>query len=172
MNPAKRISTICAAAAATMLLGGTAAHADSDGGLLGLGLLNTPSITLACFPAGQVGQGNSSTGNQNISCSQSASATGTTPPPSDSGLTGFDHEFGSATAQPGEVAIASAICPNGKTPTGGGFRVASGDSWQVTASVFQPGIVPNPSGWSVFAKNTGSGPQTLTAEVICYNGVT
>ncbi|MGW7539654.1 hypothetical protein ACWGKQ_00805 [Streptomyces sp. NPDC054770] len=172
MKPVKTISTICAAVATAMLLGGATAHADSDGGLLGLGLLNTPSITLACFPAGQVGHGNSITGNQNINCSQSASATGTTPPPSGSGLAGFDHEFGSATAQPGEVAIASAICPNGKTPTGGGFRVASGDSWQVTASAFQAGVVPNPSGWTVVAKNTGSGPQTLTAEVICYNGVT
>jgi hypothetical protein len=172
VKPAKRISTICAAVAAATLLGGTAAHAEGDGGLLGLGLLNTPSITLACFPAGQVGQGNSINGNQNINCSQSASATGTTPPPGGNGLAGFDFELGSATAQPGEVAIATATCPSGKTPTGGGFSAASGDSWQVTASEFQSTPVPSPSGWTVIAKNTGSGPQTLTAEVICYNGVT
>ncbi|MGW7422953.1 hypothetical protein ACWGJB_23385 [Streptomyces sp. NPDC054813] len=172
MKPAKTFSTLCAAVTAAMFLGGTTAYADSDGGLLGLGLLNTPSITLACFPTGQVGHGNSFTGNQSINCSQSASATGATPPPSGNGLTGFDYEVGSATAQPGEVAVATAICPAGKTPTGGGFSTASGDSWQVTGSEFQPGIVPNPSGWAVFAKNTGSGPQTLTAEVVCYNGVT
>lgn len=172
VKQAKRVSAICVTVAASVLFGGTVAHADSDGGLLGLGLLNTPSVTLACFPAGQVGHGNSFNGNQNINCSQSASATGTTPPTSSNGLTGFDVEYGSATAQPGEVAFANATCPAGKTPTGGGFSGSFGDSWQVNSSQLALGVVPNPNGWSVSAKNTGSGPQTLTAQVVCYNGVT
>lgn len=170
MKPAKRISVICAAATAAVLLGGTAAHADGDGGLLGLGLLNTPSITLACFPAGQVGQGNSFEGNQNVNCSQSASSTGTTPPANSSGLTGFEVVSADDTAAPGEQAEAVAFCPAGKAPTGGGIDTSRNDSWKVTRDTVGVGFVGGSSGWQAQATNTGSGPQTLTVTVVCYNG--
>lgn len=168
MKPVKRVSTICAAVTAVAFLGGTTAHADGDGGLLGLGLLNTPSITLACFPAGQVGQGNSFTGNQNINCSQSASATGTTP--SGNGLTGLHLAPGSATALPGGQAIASAQCPEGTTATGGGFSTLPDESWNVTSSNFvaTPGA-DSGGGWVAIATNTGTGPQTLHVTAVCYD---
>ncbi|MEW2135156.1 hypothetical protein AB0892_00880 [Streptomyces sp. NPDC005409] len=172
MKPAKRISALCAVAAAGVLLSGTAAHADGDGGLLGLGLLNTPSITLACFPAGQVGAGNSFTGNQNVNCSQSASATGTTPPPSDSGLTGYEQVFASDTAGPGEEAVAVAQCPAGKTATGGGWseQQGSSDSWEIIADQPWLSVPGDRSGWAAIARNTGTGPQTFFVFAVCYNG--
>lgn len=174
MKLVKRVSTICATAvAAVALLSGTTAHADSDGGLLGLDLLDTPSITLACFPTGQVGQGNSFTGNQNINCSQSASATGTTSPPSGNGLTGLQVVPGSATAEPGETAFAVARCPTGTTVTGGGFTTLPSDSWDVKSSNFvaTPGA-DSGGAWVAIATNTGSGPQTLSVTAICYDQAT
>lgn len=173
MKLAKRISTTCTAVAAIVLLGGTAAHANGDGGLLGLGLLNTPSITLACFPAGQVGQGNSFTGTQNINCSQSAAATGTTPPSSGNGLTGYESVSATGTVGPGERAEADAFCPEGKTVTGGGFSGEFGSHWEVLSSqsVHRPQVPGSPaiSGWGATAYNTGSGPQTFYVEAICYD---
>ncbi|MFF7994590.1 hypothetical protein ACFZDG_33015 [Kitasatospora xanthocidica] len=172
MKPAGKISALCAAVAVAALLGGTPAHAQGDGGLLGLGLLNTPSITLACFPSGQVGQGNTSTGTQNVGCSQSASATGTTPS-GDNGLTGRQVVNSNATGGPGELVEASVRCPAGTVVTGGGFSTAPDSSWDIksSAAVEFP-VTPGggDGGWSAIARNTGTGNQTLYVYAVCFPG--
>jgi hypothetical protein len=168
VKPAKRIITICAAVAATTFLGGTAAHADGDGGLLGLGLLNTPSITLACFPAGQVGSGNSFTGNQNINCSQSAQATA----PEGSrggGVTGAELVFGNlVTIPPGESRELTVDCPAGKIATGGGFDggpdIREAGSIGVTAFG-----TPYPVAWRETLVNEGSEAQNAYPNVVCVD---
>ncbi|MCX5377795.1 hypothetical protein [Streptomyces sp. NBC_00091] len=74
----QRVAAVAGTAMAALLLGAGTGHAADDGSLLSL--LDVPSVTVACFPAGQVGQGNTFTGTQNINCSQSASQTNPTPP--------------------------------------------------------------------------------------------
>jgi hypothetical protein len=174
VKPAKRTITTCTAVAAALLLGGSPAHAEGEGGLLGTSLLDSPSITLACFPAGQVGQGNSFTGTQNINCNQSASATGTTPPPSGNGLTGHERVSASQTVEPGATAEPFAVCPEGKAVTGGGFSTGEvGNSWELRSSQAnqRPRGLEDPleTGWVAVATNTGTGPQTLTAHAVCYD---
>ncbi|MFF3916560.1 hypothetical protein ACFYZB_24340 [Streptomyces sp. NPDC001852] len=155
-----RLTMAVAAAAAISSLSVGNAHAQ-DGGRLSRIL----SPAVCGLQINLLGNNNQ----QTVTCNENSTPT---PPPSGGGLTGFDTEFGNATVQPGEVAIATATCPNGKAPTGGGFSENPGDSWQVTASEIQPGVGPGSSGWTAIAKNTGSGPQTLTAGVVCYNGTT
>lgn len=174
MKPAKKAITTCTAVAAALLLCGSPAHAEGDGGLLGTSLLDTSSITLVCFPAGQVGQGNSFTGTQNINCNQSAAATGTTPPPSGSGLTGHERVDASRTVEPGATADPFAVCPEGKAVTGGGFSTGgSANSWEITRSEAEqrPRGLEDPleTGWAATAINTGTGPQTFTAHAVCYD---
>ncbi|MFJ8628404.1 hypothetical protein ACIRD3_36960 [Kitasatospora sp. NPDC093550] len=170
MKPVGKISALCAAVAVAALLGGTPAHAQGDGGLLGLGLLNTPSITLACFPSGQVGQGNSFTGTQNVGCSQSASATSTTPS-GNGGLTGRQTVSSSATGGPGELVIAGVSCPAGTVVTGGGYATDLNSSWDVkSSSVVEVPVTPanGDGGWSAVARNTGTGSQTLYVYAVCF----
>lgn len=168
MKLPKRIITVCAAVAAATFLGGTAAHADGDGGLLGLGLLNTPSITLACFPAGQVGSGNSFTGNQNINCAQSAEATA---PAGNSGggVTGAEQVSGtSVTIPPGGSTFVSAYCPAGKIATGGGF-VGSGSIREGRSEATTVLGSGQPVGWNVELINEGSVAQNGFATVVCVD---
>ncbi|MFD8787012.1 hypothetical protein [Kitasatospora sp. NPDC059599] len=149
-------------------MGGTAAHAQGDGGLLGLGLLNTPAITVACIPGGLVSQGNASTGNQNGGCSQSASGAEATPSSSGSGLTGRQIVSSSAAAQPGELATASVRCPAGTAVTGGGLATDAGSSWDIKSSAATGTSGTSTGGaWSASAKNTGLASQTLTVYAVC-----
>ncbi|MGW7645486.1 hypothetical protein [Streptomyces bobili] len=168
MKPAKRISTICAVAAAGVLLGGTAAHADGDGGLLGLGLLNTPSITLACFPAGQVGSGNSFTGNQNINCSQTATA-----PTNGNGGPGgefsnYERILGPVfTVQAGSNGGYTLACPAGKKVLGGGVQWLGGDPNDFVILSSGPAS-SNESEWEILVRSEG-GPVTAQGGITCAN---
>jgi hypothetical protein len=164
----KRIVTVCTAVAAATVIGGTAAHADGDGGLLGRGLLNAPSITLACFPAGQVGSGNSFTGNQNINCSQNAQATAPTGN-GGGGVTGAERVSGeSVTIPPGESRFTDVSCPDGKIATGGGF--IGGDNIREARSTPVTVVgTGQPVGWSVELVNEGAVPQNGFATVVCVD---
>ncbi|MFG3016184.1 hypothetical protein ACGFZB_38215 [Streptomyces cinerochromogenes] len=77
MKLAKKLATISTATTALFLSGAGSSQAQGEGGLFPL--LGSPSIVLVCLPAGQVGHDNSFNGIQNISCSQSGSATTTAP---------------------------------------------------------------------------------------------
>ncbi|MER7769515.1 hypothetical protein [Kitasatospora sp. NPDC096140] len=163
-----KISAMCAAVAAAALLGAPAAHAQGDGGLLGLGLLNTPALTVACIPGGLVSQGSPSTGNQNTGCSQSASGAEATPSSSAGGLPARQTVSSSVAAQPGELATASARCPAGTVVTGGGLATDAGSSWDIKSSAATGTADPSTGGaWSASAKNTGTAPQMLTVHAVC-----
>ncbi|MFE1556127.1 hypothetical protein ACFW6V_14260 [Streptomyces sp. NPDC058734] len=165
MNLPKRISIICAAAAAGVLLGGTTAYADGDGGLLGLGLLDSPSVTLACFPAGQVGQGNTFTGNQNVNCSQSAEQAST--PVGQQGFTGYEVVSESYELLPNSLGVpVQANCPVGKKVTGGGIRW-NGSSSDVGSH--DNGPTENNTGWVAKFFNFGNSTFTVTVYAICAN---
>ncbi|MEU9298526.1 hypothetical protein [Streptomyces sp. NPDC048266] len=146
MNPIKRISTVSAAAVTAILIGSGSVQAD-DGGLLSL--LGTTSLLQVCYPSGQVGQGNTFTGSQIISCDQNSTQTSTTPPPAPPAAIGVTAVQGlSALVPAGGSATSTAICPAGEQPVSGGWQGTTGivvdssrrvatnaaaDSWQVIA---------------------------------------
>jgi hypothetical protein len=167
---AKRLATITTATTAALLCGAGGAHAQGDGGLHSL--LGSPSIVLACFPAGQVGQGNTFNGTQNVNCNQSATTTTTNPPTGNGGVTGYEVVTAGATASPGGAdAHATVYCPEGKVATGGGFFVgtstqwANESSWPVTADQNPEGL----SGWQAEATNVGTELGGITVYAICVD---
>ncbi len=84
-------------------------------------------------------------------------------------VTGFEPVLTSVEVEPGAVGEVVAVCPVGKTATGGGFVTEEeDDSWEVLTS--GGGFVStNQTGWGVAARNTGTEPQTLHAEAICVD---
>ncbi|MEU9083020.1 hypothetical protein [Streptomyces sp. NPDC048357] len=167
-----KFSAICAAATAAVIIGTTAAHADGDGGLLGLGLLETPSITLACFPSGQVGAGNTHTGNQNISCSQSSTASGTGN--GSEGVTGAQTVISDNVVfvPQNEVREATVTCPEGKIATGGGHSTSAGvfvaqESRPLTG--LEPPTNTLPIGWYVQGTNTSVQVADLRVWAVCVD---
>ncbi|MFD8813980.1 hypothetical protein ACFV23_21405 [Streptomyces sp. NPDC059627] len=163
-----RIATIAASAATAVVITAGAAHAQ-DGGLLSLldnastSLLNTPSLTLACFPAGQVGQGNTFKGTQNISCNQSATQSNPAPTPGTNGVTGQEVVQNSVDVSPGGIMQVDALCPAGKVPTGGGFNT-SGPSMVILSST------PLSQGWRAIGQNNSTTSLPLSVVVVCVNG--
>ncbi|MER5530286.1 hypothetical protein ABT075_37855 [Streptomyces sp. NPDC002677] len=107
MQFTKRIKAIGAMAALAVGLSAGSARADDDSLLSFLG---TPSITLVCFPSGQVGQGNSFTGTQTVNCSQSA----TTNSPAGNGITAARP---APSTQTGPLSLDNLISLRSVTPT-------------------------------------------------------
>ncbi|MFI8281223.1 hypothetical protein ACIGBH_41510 [Streptomyces sp. NPDC085929] len=72
----KFVARAAGVAAAAVVFGSGFAHAQDDPGLASA--QRNPSIAFPC-PAGQAGQGNTFTGTQNITCTQTVSSVTTTP---------------------------------------------------------------------------------------------
>ncbi|MGW7102349.1 hypothetical protein [Streptomyces sp. NPDC054838] len=161
MKLARRIVAVPVAAVAAVLL--TAGTAAADGELLSL--LDGPSVAVGCFPAGQVGVGNTFSGTQNEQCSQSATQTNPATP-GNNGATGREVVDNTVSVNPGENMQVDAVCPAGKVATGGGFNT-SGPQMEIEASV--PLSAPD-QGWRVIAFNMSTTSLPLTAFVVCVNG--
>jgi hypothetical protein len=160
MKLSQRFVAIGVSAVATMLFSASSAQAQ-DGGLLSL--IDGPSITLACFPAGQVGQGNTFTGTQNINCSQSAEQAST--PPDQQGFTGYEVVSESYELLPNSLGVpVEASCPAGKNVTGGGIRW-NGSSTEVGSHDNGPN--EDNTGWVARFFNTGNSTFTVTVYAIC-----
>ncbi|MET9611653.1 hypothetical protein [Kitasatospora indigofera] len=160
MKRFKKAMKAGAVSAAAVILGTGTAQAADGGGLLSL--LNTPSLTLACFPSGQVGQGNSFTGTQNVSCSQSASQSA--PTPNGNVVPTYTRNGDSVLLDPGELKTATASCLPGDVMTGGGYALANTDLHVLSST----GSTPNE--WVVEAVNTGSGTGVpFFATVVCQD---
>lgn len=160
---AKRLTAIAGAALPATLLGAGSATAADDGSLLSL--LNVPSITLVCYPAGQVGSHNTFTGTQNINCSQSGQSTSG----GGSGSGGFTgHQVVSQTNEcpVNNTCGITLRCPAGKKVTGGGVYVnplVSG------VRVVRSGTVPGEDNtrWDGAIFNGHTAPVDLTVQAIC-----
>ncbi|MCX4641408.1 MULTISPECIES: hypothetical protein [unclassified Streptomyces] len=171
MRLARTIAMIGAAATAAISLGASAAHAQDDGSLVSLA--GAPSLTLACFPAGQVGQGNTFTGTQNVSCSQSATQSNPTPPAvggGNGGATSSRIVRSSAVPVPANgTAFIAAYCDTGEVATGGGYNVMPVDA-NVSVTFSTPGDV-NGDGradaWGVNVHNNTAEQVSVSASVIC-----
>ncbi|MEU0602495.1 hypothetical protein ABZ484_30340 [Streptomyces sp. NPDC006393] len=167
MKVAQKLAAVGTAAIAVVCFSGGGAQAQ-DGGLLSL--LNTPSITLACFPAGQVGQGNVFKGTQNVSCSQSASQTNPTPP-TGGGITGAEVVTAEGSVPPGSAINAQADCPEGKVATGGGFLIGTTFTATPLGSYPTPLGANPPTGWAVAAQNASDTTSTFTVYAVCVDAV-
>ncbi|MEU0375204.1 hypothetical protein ABZ070_34590 [Streptomyces sp. NPDC006283] len=166
MKLAKRFATITSASAAALLIGAGGAHAQGEGGLLSL--LGNPSIVLACFPSGQVGQGNTFSGTQNINCSQSASTT-TNPPAPNGGITGYEVVPGGGfTVSDGVTVGGTVACPAGKRVLSGGVNITSGFSSDLRITTSGP----NPAGtnWRLGVAGVDD-PVSGEFYAICANAV-
>lgn len=161
MNLIKRISTTGTIVAAVLIgLGSGSAHADDDSLLALLGL---PSVTVACFPSGHVGQGNTFTGTQPVNCGQSAQATA---PEGGGGSKGRQQYSGDGvTIAPGESGFAVAACPAGKVATGGGYDTFP-RGFRAEAERYIQATFESPSSWTVRGLNEGSEPVSLVAYVL------
>ncbi|MFD9411961.1 hypothetical protein ACFWBN_33805 [Streptomyces sp. NPDC059989] len=162
MKLTKRLSAIAGSALATMLLGAGGAYAADDGSLLSV--LNLPSITLVCYPAGQVGSHNTFTGTQNISCSQSAEST--SGGSGSGGFTGYEVVSFTAECPVGATCDITLRCPTGKKVTGGGVYV---DPQVPGVHVVQSGTVPGEDNtrWDGAIHNGHTSPVDLTVQAIC-----
>lgn len=168
MRLVRQLMVMGAVVAAAVGASAGSAHAQGDGELLSL--LGNPSVVLACFPAGQVGNGNTVNGTQNISCSQSASATSTTPPPNgNGGITGSEVAHDSETVDAGQTATPLARCPAGKEATGGGFFADDPELWSVQGSGPAEDGEGHVVGWAGRAVNTGTGPQEFHVQAVCVD---
>ncbi|MFF3939207.1 hypothetical protein [Streptomyces phaeofaciens] len=160
-----RITVAATASAATLLLCAGGAHAQDEPLASVLSDLLpdvNPSVALACFPAGQVGQGNTFSGTQTITCSQSATAS------SQGGGTDSGREVVISDNNPvaaHDIAQAVVPCPAGKEAVSGGFLG------------FNPNVKPFrsfPQGggytaWIVAVENDGDVPSAFDAYAICEN---
>lgn len=147
MNFTRRISTVSAAVVTAVVISSGSVQAQDDGGLLSL--LGTTSLLQVCYPAGQVGSGNTFTGTQFISCDQNSTQTSTTPPPAPPTGVQTTAVLGPSVPVPaGGSATSTAVCPVGEQPVSGGWQGTTGvivdssrrvatntaaDSWQVIA---------------------------------------
>ncbi|MGW8687504.1 hypothetical protein ACWGNN_42055 [Streptomyces sp. NPDC055817] len=159
----QRFTAIGVSAVAAILLSTSSAQAQ-DNGLLSL--LNGSSVTLLCFPAGQVGNGNTFTGTQNINCRQSAEQVST--PPGQQGFTGYEVVSKSYDLPPSSLGVpVEADCPAGKKVTGGGIRW-NGSSTDIGEQ--DNGPTADSTGWvaKVFNLGTNTG-FTATVYAICAN---
>ncbi|MFJ3721521.1 hypothetical protein ACIPYQ_03005 [Streptomyces sp. NPDC090045] len=158
----QRLAAIGSAALAAVLLGAGGAHAADDGSLLSL--LDVPSITLVCYPAGQVGAHNTFTGTQNVSCSQSAQST--TSGGSGSGFTGHEVLTRTLECTAGSTCGLTVSCPTGKKVTGGGVYV---NVESPNIHVVRSGIVPGEDNtrWDGTIQNGHTDPVDLTVQAIC-----
>jgi hypothetical protein len=166
----KRLAASCAAVGAVIFLGAGSAHAQDEGGLLDL--LGNPSITLFCFPVGQMGHGNTVGGNQTVSCSQTATQTNTTPAPTptppngNGGVTGREVvEAEPTTVEPNTGNSSRAECPAGKVATGGGYIASSNLRVGATVPLATPA-----QGWGASADNISQTDGSIRAYVVCVNG--
>ncbi|TDC12657.1 hypothetical protein E1265_29435 [Streptomyces sp. 8K308] len=64
------------------------------------------------------------------------------------------------TVPPGSQNFAGVTCPAGQVPTGGGFRTSGFD-------IYATDSYASGTGWSVFARNTGTTAQQVRAVVVC-----
>jgi hypothetical protein len=163
MKLSQRFAAIGVSVVATILLSTSSAQAQ-DNGLLSL--LDGPSITLLCLPAGQVGKGNTFTGTQNINCSQSAEQAST--PPGQQGFTGYEVVSKSYDLQPSSLGVpVEADCPAGKKVTGGGIR------WNGSSSDIgehDNGPTEDSTGWVAKIFNFGTNRGFVaTVYAICAN---
>ncbi|MEU7605436.1 hypothetical protein [Streptomyces sp. NPDC041003] len=136
------------------------AHADDDSLL---SLLGTPSITLACFPSGQVGQGNDFTGTQTVNCSQSA----TTSSPTGNGITGYEVVSGGSVSGPSFTISRDIDCPAGKKALDGGATVTSGD--RLGLDVRESGPSSDGTTRHVTVANTSGNQVEVAFFAICAN---
>jgi hypothetical protein len=166
----KRFATISTAATAAVLLSAGGAQAQGDGGLLSL--LDDSPLLQVCYPMGQVGQGNSFTGTQNINCSQNAEVTAPTNG-NGGGVTGAEVAIGETRVAPGTSGTAIATCPEGKVATGGGFGWVGGPPVRYTSSfpLVEDFDTP-PTQWAVNADNEnppGSEVSRYWAYAVCVD---
>ncbi|MFD5122621.1 hypothetical protein [Streptomyces sp. NPDC058385] len=170
MRLSRTIAMIGAAATAAVSLGASAAHAQDDGSLVSLS--SAPSLTLACFPAGQVGQGNTFTGTQNVSCSHSATQSNPTPPigGGNGGAPSSRIVRSNAVPVPANgTAFVAAYCDTGEVATGGGYNVMPVDA-NVSVTFSTPGDT-NGDGradaWGVNVHNNTAEQVSVSASVVC-----
>ncbi|GLX19457.1 hypothetical protein Slala02_27720 [Streptomyces lavendulae subsp. lavendulae] len=151
LKPTKRTGAIASVVAA-LAVGLSAGGAHADGESL-LSLLDTPSITLACFPSGQVGQGNTFTGTQTVNCSQSATQTSTGGNGGgDEGFTGYEVvRAAGESVPPGDFDTTTVPCPAGKRAIGGGFDAEGTETFPIAS---RP--TASNDAWFVAVKNTGT----------------
>ncbi|MFK0252141.1 hypothetical protein [Streptomyces sp. NPDC090445] len=170
MKARRFFATVTASAIALVLGAGTAQAQDTP--LLSVvdNLLPNinPSVTLACFPSGQVGQGNTFNGTQSSSCNQSATATsqGDGGGGSDGAAAISGYEVVSQTnllVDAGSPAQTIVPCPAGKKVLGGGFFGNTGDI-QIVRSFPQ---APDNTAWVVFVINNGQVTGSYDAYAIC-----
>ncbi|MEU6666661.1 hypothetical protein [Streptomyces sp. NPDC046727] len=169
----KRHSLISTVIGAALLFGGTATAQAQDESLLSVlddttvsGLLN-PAVTLACFPSGQVGSGNTFTGTQNVNCSQSATAT----TPGTSTDTGYVLLTERHHCEAGATCVATLQCPEGKQATGGGVTYDNISDLRPYISSSGPSPQGTDSGrvWRIVIVNPGTGAIDWWATVTCVN---
>ena len=173
MKSTNKFAAIIAAAASTVLICAGGAHAQNRDGSL-LGILDTPSIVLGCFPTGQVGQGNSFQGTQNVSCSPSATAPAGNGGSGAGGVTGAEIVQGpSIQLEPGQRGDVSADCPDGKIATGGGYYAFAPTGTNAFRADFsQPLSLAGsnePVTWFVDGVNEGTGTLTVHAYAVCVD---
>lgn len=170
MRLTRTIAMIGAATTAAISLGASAAEAQDDGSLLSLP--SAPSLTLACFPSGQVGQGNTFNGTQNVSCSQSATQSNPTPPANGGGTGGTASRIVRSSAVPvpaNGTEFAAAYCDSGEVATGGGYDISPRDA-NVSTTFSGPGDV-NADGradtFGVDVHNNTAEQVSVSAYAIC-----
>lgn len=167
MKLTRALAAACTAATAALLLGAGAAHAAEDDSLLSL--LDLPSITVACFPTGQAGAGNTFTGTQNVNCSQSAQQSTTNG--SGGGLTGYEVVSRTNECLAGYTCGTTLRCPDGKKVTGGGVYVnPQGPDTHVVSSGTVPG--EDNTRWDGTIQNDSTGSVDFTVQAICADVTT
>jgi hypothetical protein len=171
----RRFAAIGAAATAAVLLGASSAQAQNDDGPLSL-LSGSPLIQV-CYPMGQVGQGNTFNGTQNINCSQNSEVTnpGGNGGNGAGGVTGVEMISSSTEIAPGAFGSVGAACPEGKIATGGGFdafepgdAVPGGFRPIVNQPVSRVGEA-DPISWHAGGYNESQGEVFLRVWVVCVD---
>ncbi|MGC5236860.1 hypothetical protein [Streptomyces albogriseolus] len=129
----------------------------------------SPGVALICAQNGQQGKGNIIGGDLTQSCSQTATQTNTGDNGNGGGgLTGRELVYATGIAEFNETIEVTAVCPEGKTATGGGYAFSG--IWENTRSQPSVGIEPNPrEGWTAIGRNINNDPSTLTAVAVCYD---
>ncbi|WP_141726287.1 hypothetical protein [Actinacidiphila rubida] len=164
MKLTTRFAAVISAVTGVMMFGAGVAQAQGDGGLLSL--LGNASVLQVCYPMGQVGQGNSFSGTQNISCSQSGQATAPAGS-SGGGLSGAGTVSGTEVTVPaGAPGNAIVTCPDGQIATGGGY-IADPNLRVVRSYPYTEVGTGKPVGWVVDVVNDGSASGGMIPTVVC-----